>query len=226
MSAKTNRRFDRIWTLTDIPPITAGNLGIALLALPLFAFLGQTVIEFSPVEELAIQWGIVLTVVGVAVGIEGQSLTEIGFKPPTWVDLGYTLAAVIAALFVFAGTDPVVAALGLPVAEDAGTMATGVGVGVSLAGAVTTGIVEEILFRSYPIERLLAYIDSRLVAGGLTWGAFTLAHAAVWPVGNLLQIAAVAAVLTAVYLRRRTLAPVISSHVFVWAFAVMGQYYG
>lgn len=212
--------------LTDIPPITAGNLVLSLLALPLIALLGQTVVEIGPIGELAIQWGLVVAVVGVAVSSEEQSLAEIGFRRPTWIDLGYTLATVVAALLVFAGTDPVVAALGLPVAEDAGVMAAGVGLGIALAGAVTTGIVEEILFRGYPIERLLAYTDSLLVAGGLTWGVFTVAHAAVWPVGNLLQIAAVAAVLTVVYLRRRTLAPVISAHVLVWAFAVMGQYYG
>jgi membrane protease YdiL (CAAX protease family) len=212
--------------LTDIPPITAGNLVLSLLALPLIALLGQTVVEIGPIGELAIQWGLVVAVVGVAVSSEEQSLAEIGFRRPTWIDLGYTLATVVAALLVFAGTDPVVAALGLPVAQDAGVMAAGVGLGIALAGAVTTGIVEEILFRGYPIERLLAYTDSPLVAGGLTWGVFTVAHAAVWPVGNLLQIAAVAAVLTVVYLRRRTLAPVISAHVLVWAFAVMGQYYG
>jgi len=212
--------------LTDIPPVTAGNLGLSLLALPLIALLGQTVVEIGPIGELVIQWGLVGTVVGVAVSSEDQSLGEIGFRRPTWVDLGYTPATVVAALVVFAGTDPVVEALGLPVAEDAGVMAAGVGVGVALAGAVTTGIVEEILFRGYPIERLVAYTDSPLVAGGLTWGAFTVAHAAVWPVGNLLQVAAVAAVLTVVYLRRRTLFPVISAHVLVWALAVMGQYYG
>jgi membrane protease YdiL (CAAX protease family) len=222
--AKTNH--DSASRLADIPPVTAGNLVLALLALPLFALLGQTIVEIGPIGELAIQWGLVVAVVGVAVSSEGQSLAEIGFRRPTWVDLGYTLAAVIAALLVFAGTDPVVDALGLPVAEDAARMSASVGLGIALAGAVTTGIVEEILFRGYPIERLLAYTDSPLVAGGLAWGVFTLAHAVVWPVGNLLQIAAVAAVFTIVYLRRRTLVPVISAHVLVWAFAVMGQYFG
>lgn len=219
---------DHSWTsrLTDIPPVTAGNLVVALLTLPLFAFLGQTVVEISPVGELAVQWGIVVAVVGIAVVAEEQSLAEIGFRRPTWADLGYTLATAVAALLVFAGTDPLVAALGLPVAGDAGVMSAGVGIGIALAGAVTTGIVEEILFRGYPIERLLAYTDSPIVAGGFTWGVFTLSHAVVWPIGNLLQIAAVAAVLTAVYLRRRTLFPVIGAHTLVWAFAVMGQYYG
>lgn len=206
--------------------MTAGNLALSLLALPLIALFGQAVVEMSPITEIAIQWGLVVVVVGVAVGGEEQSFAEIGFRRPTWGDLGYTLATAVAALLVFAGTDPVVEALGLPVAGDAGTMTAGVGVGVALARVVTTGIVEEVLFRGYPIERLAVYTDRPLVAGGLTWGGFTLAHAAVWPVGNLLQVAAVAAVLTAVYLRRRTLFPVISAHVLVWALSVMGQYYG
>lgn len=212
--------------LTDIPPMTAGNLALSLLALPLIALLGQEVAEISPIAELAVQWGLVVAVVGLAVYGERQSLARIGFRRPTWRDLGYTLATVVAALLVFAGTDPAVEALGLPVAGDDGTMVAGVGIGVALARAVTTSIVEEILFRGYPIERLVAYTDSPLVAGGLTWGIFIVAHAAVWPVGNLLQIAAVAAVLTAVYLRRRTFFPVVSAHVLVWALSVMGQYYG
>lgn len=212
--------------LTDIPPVTAGNLALSLLALPLIALLGEKVVEIGPIAELAVQWGLVAAVVGVAASGEDQSFAEIGFRRPTWIDLGYTLATVVAALLVFAGTDPVVEALGLPVAGDAGTMTAGVGVGLALARVATTGIVEEILFRGYPIERLAAHTGSPLAAGGLTWGVFTVAHAAVWPVGNLLQVAAVAAVLTAVYLRRRTLFPVIGAHVLVWALSVMGQYYG
>ncbi|MCS3658078.1 CPBP family intramembrane glutamic endopeptidase [Salinibacter ruber] len=217
---------DLLSRLADIPPVTAGNLALSLLALPLIALLGERVVEIGPIAELAVQWGLVAAVVGVAVSDEDQSFAEIGFRRPTWGDLGYTLATAVAALLVFAGTDPVVEALGLPVAGDAGTMTAGVGVGVALARVVTTGIVEEILFRGYPIERLVAYTGSPLVAGGLTWGVFTFAHAAVWPAGNLLQVAAVAAVLTAVYLRRRTLFPVIGAHVLVWALSVMGQYYG
>ena len=217
---------DLLSRLADIPPVTAGNLALSLLALPLIALLGERVVEIGPIAELAVQWGLVAAVVGVAVSGEDQSFAEIGFRRPTWGDLGYTLATAVAALLVFAGTDPVVEALGLPVAGDAGTMTAGVGVGVALARVVTTGIVEEILFRGYPIEGLVAYTGSPLVAGGLTWGVFTFAHAAVWPAGNLLQVAAVAAVLTAVYLRRRTLFPVIGAHVLVWALSVMGQYYG
>ena len=212
--------------LADIPPVSACNMALALLALPLFSLLEPAVIEVGPVGELAIQWGIVGTVAGVAIGSEGQSFADIGFRRPSLLDIGYAFATVLAVLLVFVAADPIVARLGLPVAEAVGTMTTGVSIGVALAGAVTTGIVEEILYRGYPIERLLAHTDRSLLAGGLTWAVFTLAHAVVWPVGNLLQIAAVAAILTAVYLRRRTLFPVISAHVFVWVFAILGRYFG
>lgn len=213
--------------LTDVSPLTAGNLAIALLALPLFALLSQTIgFGLERVLELAFEWGIAAAVVGIAVGIEDRSFAEIGFRRPGWIDLGYLLATAVAALVVFAGTDPIVAGLGLSVREGAGTMAAGVGLGVALAGAVTTGIVEEILFRGYPIERLLEYTGSPAVAGSLTWAMFTVAHALVWPLGNLLQVAAVAGVFTVVYLRRRTLFPVVGAHVLVWTFSVLGQFYG
>lgn len=55
---------------------------------------------------------------------------------------------------------------------------------------------------------------------------FTLAHGAYWPLGNLLQVSLAAAVLTGVYLRRRPLVPVVGAHALVWAFAVLGQFYG
>ncbi|WP_338041830.1 CPBP family glutamic-type intramembrane protease [Natrialba taiwanensis] len=65
----------------------------------------------------------------------------------------------------------------------------------------------------------------RLSPGGITWIAFTVAHALNWPLGSLLQTALVAAVLTVVYLRRRTLVPVAGAHVLVWVFAALGQFY-
>lgn len=42
----------------------------------------------------------------------------------------------------------------------------------------------------------------------------------------MLQTALVAAILTGVYLRRRTLVPVVGAHVLVWVFAVLGRVFG
>lgn len=213
--------------LTEVPPLTACNLVLSLFALPVLAVVGEvSALGSTPVVELALQWTVVALILGIAVGVNDRSLADVGFRRPAWIDVGYLVGTSVVTLLVFVLTDPIVTALGLPVSEDASVLATGVGIGLALAGAVTTGIVEEVLFRGYPIERLLEYSDSTLVAGGVTWGVFTVAHVAVWPVGNLLQIATVAAVLTLVYLRRRTLVPVIGAHVLVWVFAVLGQFYG
>ena len=214
------------WT-TEVPRPTVANLAIALCVLPLFALLERTVpFHTSPVGEIAFRWVVVVAVGGVAVAIEGCSLADLGFRRPTAIDLTYVLGTTLAAFLVFAGTDPLVTALGLPISAGAGAVSTGFGVGLAFVRAVTTGVVEEVLYRGYAIERLIEYSPSPAIAGGISWSVFTLAHAVVWPIGNLVQIAAVSAAFTLVYLRRRSLFPVIGSHVLVWCLAVVGQTYG
>lgn len=221
------KQTDADGRLTEIPRPTLGGLAVALCALPLLVlFTGTIGFEVTPIGEIALRWLAAAIVVGIAVGVEGRSRTDLGFRRPSPVDVAYLVGTTVAALLVFAGTDPLVTALGLPVSEGAGAMTTGVGVGLAFAGAVTTGVVEEVLYRGYAIERLIEFSGTPAVAGGISWGAFTIAHAAVWPVGNLVQIAAVSGVFTAVYLRRRTLFPVIGSHVLVWGLAVLGEVYG
>ena len=213
--------------LTRLPPVTTATLALAILGLPGFVVaVGALDASVPPVATIAVYWLLAGVVLAVAVGVENLSLADVGFRRPAWVDVGYLLGTAVAVLLVYALTDPLVSALGLPVSDDAGAISAGAGVGVALARAVTVGVVEEVLYRGYPIERMLDYTDSPLVAGGVTWGVFTLAHAASWPLGNLLQTALAAAVLTVVYLRRRTLVPVAGAHVLVWVFAALGQVYG
>jgi membrane protease YdiL (CAAX protease family) len=175
---------------------------------------------------MGLHWVLALLVLGIALIGEDQSLTDLGFRRPTLVDLAYIIVTSIGILLVYIGTPPFIEALGLPVSESGGLVGSSVGFGTAFAYAVTIGIVEEILYRGYPIERLFAYTDSALVAGGVTWMVFTAVHALNWPLGSLLQTTLVSAVLTVVYLRRRTLVPVIGAHVLVWVFAALGQFYG
>lgn len=213
--------------LTRLPPLTVGTIALSLLGLPLFVLaLGALDASVPPAVSIGVFWALAAVVLGVAVGVEDLALADVGFRRPGWIDLGYLLGTSLAVLAVYALTDPLVSTLGLPVADDAGAVSAGAGIGVALARAVTIGVVEEILYRGYPIERLLEYTDSPLVAGGVTWGVFTLAHVPRWPLGNLVQTALVAGVLTLVYLRRRSLVPVVGAHVLVWVFAALGQVYG
>lgn len=163
-------------------------------------------------------WALALIVVGIAVRDEKLSFADLGFRQSALIDLGYILVTAVGILLVYTGTPPLIEALGLPVSESGGLVNASAGIGVAIAYAVTIGIVEEILHRGYPIERLLTYTDSPLIAGGVTWIVFTAAHAMSWPLGNLLQTALVSAVLTIVYLRRRTLVPVVGAHALVWVY--------
>jgi membrane protease YdiL (CAAX protease family) len=214
-------------SVPTLPRITIGNVGLALLGLPLLVLLlDATNTDLHPLATIAVFWTFAAAVVGVALFGEGVSLDDIGFRRPGLVDIAYLVVTTVVVLGVFVGTRPLIESLGLPVRSGAGAMGAGAGIGVAIAQAVTTGVVEEILFRGYPIERLLDYTESPLIAGGATWLVFTAAHALHWPLGSLLQTALVAAVLTVVYLRRRTLVPVVGAHVLVWVFATLGQYYG
>lgn len=224
MTTETSLIRERLETLPRAALLT---LAVSLLALPGFAFLARRVgVGDLAVVRVAVQWTIALAVVALATRLEGRSLAALGFRRPGWVDLGYLLVTAVATLLVFVATGPLIESLGLPVRDGATAMSAGATLAVALLGAVTTGVVEEILFRGYPIERLIDATGSPLVAGAVTWGAFTLAHAAYWPLGNLLQVSLAAAVLTGAYLRRRNLVPVVGAHVLVWAFAVLGQFYG
>lgn len=209
-----------------MPRLTAAVLAVSFLALPGYVWVTSALeLNPSPLADVAFQWGVAFAVVSTAVGVENRSLSSLGFRRPTWLDGVYLVGTVVAAMAIFVFTDPVVEALGLSVQSDA-AMSAGVGISVALLRAVTTGVVEEVLFRGYPIERLLEYTNSPLVTGVVTWGVFTVAHAVTWPLGNLLQVSAVTVVFTVVYLRRRTLFPVVGAHVAVWVLSVLGQFYG
>lgn len=210
--------------LGAIPPVTGVTLVIALVALPALAFTAAA-LELSQPVSLALQWLVAIAVIAITVGVEGRSLSSIGFRRPAWIDLGYLLAAAAGALLVFIFTGPLVEALGLPVESGASGLGELPSFPLALAMAITAGVVEEILYRGYAIERLLEYSGSPVVAGGLTWLAFTLAHAVAWPLGNLLQVAAVTAIFVVVYLRRRTLVPVVGAHVLVWLLPVFGAFF-
>lgn len=157
--------YRSVVAVTRLPPLTIGNLALALFGLPLVVILLRvTNTEITPVATLGIYWALALIVIGIAVSGEDLSLPELGFRRPALVDLGYILVTGVSILFVYIVTPPLVEAVGLPVSEGAGAMGAGVGIGMALAQSVTVGIVEEILYRGYPIERLLAYTESSLVA--------------------------------------------------------------
>ncbi|MFC6756173.1 MULTISPECIES: CPBP family intramembrane glutamic endopeptidase [Haloarcula] len=212
--------------LSRMPAVTWLTLGVALLALPgLVTLIDVLGVSLGPLVQGVLQWAVALAVLGVVVGVEDRSLASVGVRRPTWWDVPYLMGTAIAVLAVFIAGPALLSAAGLPVADGLSSLESTPGLGVSLFAAVTTGVVEEMLYRGYPLERLLEYTDSPAIAGSLTVTVFTLAHLVTWPVGTVLLVGMVSAVWTAVYLRRPTLVPVVGSHVGIWVVAVLGQYF-
>lgn len=211
---------DRAWDPLErlARPSTAVGLLLALFALPLLVALP---LEFGPLVGDGIKWLLVAALLWIVVVVEGRPLAAIGYRRPRLSDLGWALLVAVLGVGVFVASEPLITALGLPTREGIPQPSLAYGI----ASAVTAGVTEEILFRGYPIERLTDVGYGPLVAGGLTWGLFTLAHAPSYPIGNLVQIALVALLLTAVYLRTRSLLPVVVGHVLIDLVGVLAYFF-
>lgn len=205
-----------------MPTATVGGFVIALFSLPVLS-LASSGLQGEAV--IALQWLCVSVIVGLVLFVEGESLASIGFRRPAWIDLGYLFGTTVVALTIFVVAGPLLQEVGLPIDEGSTGIGAETSFAVAIVAALTVG-VEEILYRGYAIERVLDYSNSPLVAGGISWLGFTLAHAVVGPLGNLVQIAAVTALFTVVYLRRRTLFPVVGAHVLIWVLPVFERFFG
>lgn len=220
MAGTTKRRPS-----SDLRTVTLVGLGVALFALPLVGPTANLLGADLPTEsEVVVPWIFALVVVGIVVAFENRPLSSVGVRAPDRWDLAYAVGAFLAALLALAATSPLVSALGLTTTEGS-TLADGTSVGLALLGAVSAGVVEELLYRGYPIERLLEATDSTLLAGTVPWLAFTVAHVPGYPLGHVLQVSAGALVFTVVYLRRRTLFAVVAAHVAVNVAGVLSAVY-
>jgi len=77
---------------------------------------------------------------------------------------------------------------------------------VLLGGWVTGSFVEEVLFRSYPLERLIAITRNRWLAGGITLTLFVVQHLFSWDWIHVLTVVIPGGLaLTLTYLWKRSL---------------------
>ncbi|WP_101295079.1 CPBP family intramembrane glutamic endopeptidase [Halegenticoccus soli] len=76
----------------------------------------------------------------------------------------------------------------------------------------TAGVTEELAFRGYAVERLVAVTGSPALAGGASFAAFTAAHASGRSRDEVLRVSVPALVTTLLYLRLRNLPALICVH--------------
>jgi membrane protease YdiL (CAAX protease family) len=153
-------------------------------------------------------------ILGIVVIWERAPLSSLGLRPLTVSTVVWGLA--LAALFVFA-VGPVLMRipgwLGL----------AGFGAGLADLGRlpvwylclaiVIGGVVEEVLYRGFAIERLAGLLDSPWLAALVTLTLFGLAHVPLWGVGPALTTVLSGGILTAFYLWHRDLVANVIGHV-------------
>jgi len=158
--------------------------------------------------------GLAALVVLIVVRFEHLPLRSIGLQKATWSTLA-TAALLIVFAFVLQPrlTAPLVKLWGAS-GRDAGVaMIASWPAWFRLFVAVTSGIVEETLYRGYAVERLIAVTGRTWLGAALAMLAFGVAHIPAWGAGfALTNDLAAGIVLVLVYIWRRDLIANILAH--------------
>ena len=158
-------------------------------------------------------WTIGLIVLGWVLVIERQSLASIGLRRPTVGTLVWGVIFVVplmaSVMLCFAVIFPL---LGLH--QDMATTRSIVAVPLWLQTAtmLRAGVVEEIIYRGYAIERLTMLTERRWLAAILAGAVFIAVHAGGWAPSQLIVVAFGTTILTALYLWRRDLVACMIAH--------------
>lgn len=190
-------------------------LPAALLALRESVPLGESKVVFA----LTKSWGIAIAVLALVHFWERQSFGSIGLHQPSWKDLGWGVGGFVAGVLAFGALTPLVQALNLGTVNEGIQKLTQLPLHTRVIFVITAGITEEIIFRGYPIERLIQWTGKPWLSAAIAYVVFVGLHAPFWGPGGALQIGAWSLVVTFVYMRRRSLAPCILMHTLNDAFA-------
>ncbi|HUX65932.1 MAG TPA: CPBP family intramembrane glutamic endopeptidase [Terriglobales bacterium] len=177
-------------------------LGVPLL--PIGSW-GQQLLGPLAGEECA-WWLLGAACLAYVLGVERRRLRSIGFRAPRLREIPIALAAAVVMIAgITAITVVVVPALHLSFNSAAMGRILATPLLYRVLLVTRAAVVEETLFRGYAIERLEEWSGRRWLAGGVSWAAFTLAHAPSWGWAQLLAAGSAGLLLTLLYLWRRNL---------------------
>jgi membrane protease YdiL (CAAX protease family) len=197
------------------------GLSAALLLAPAYALLVRPALVRADVHDrteallgLTLLWLLAGALLLVIRRGEHSPWRSVGIRPTPlrWILAALTVGVALALLVPLLS---VVAARLLPATGDGGIVAvtTSLPWTVILLAVVTAAVTEELLFRAYPVERLLAGTGSRAVAVALPLASFTVTHAQGWAVAHVVGVVMpLGLALSALYLWRRNLLVVVLAH--------------
>lgn len=201
----------KLWLLTLI------GLAIAfgLPELDLGARLGLGTTAFAWPREV-VWWSIALVLLLYVRFIERRPLASIGLHRP---DGKTYLFGIVAAVVLFASVIVFYAIvfpmLGLSMNQKAVEGITRLPFWYQVLLAIRAAVVEEILYRGYPISRIAEVTGGKWIAAIVSIAVFTLAHLAYWGLAQLLIVVSGAIALTLLFLWRRDLVCNMVAHFLV-----------
>jgi membrane protease YdiL (CAAX protease family) len=158
-------------------------------------------------------WAMLAIVLWVVVRVERQPLASIGLHRPRWSTLAWAMVLLVGISFVIVPVALELAqAAGLPGYQKGLARLMHLPAWYRVFLAVSAGVIEEVLYRGYAVERLAVLTGSRGRGGALAVGVFTLAHVPAWGVGPLPVFLVASVVATAFYLWKGDLVALMIAH--------------
>lgn len=158
------------------------------------------------------QWSLAILLVALVVFGERRPLSSLGLRRPTLSTVGWGLLTGLILLLALGAAQAAMKAAGVEV-KSQGVDFGALPVWAVVALALRAGIVEEIVFRGFLIERIQWLSGKAWIGALVSFVFFVVIHLKSWSVGHLLFVAVAGGILTVLYVRRRDLGANIIAHV-------------
>ncbi|AKU06277.1 MULTISPECIES: CPBP family glutamic-type intramembrane protease [Haloferax] len=184
-----------------------GGLAVALFGMAVAGLLSDRYL--SEPDDLradllvsdANKWAVFALLCGYVLVVEGRPLSSMTGRSLDPLAFVAVVGGGVFLLFAAnAVTTPVFDRLGVGGLDEGMTGLASLSVRHRLFVAGTAGVTEQVLFHGYAVERLLELTGSPLLAGGVSFAAFTASHAVGWERGAVARIAVPALLTTIMYL--------------------------
>ena len=181
------------------------SLTLALVAFPLSAlwasrlWLGQPTIK-TLLPLYAYMWTLIILALLLVVHGEGRGLISIGWVIPSIRVLLLGIGLGVLGVFVFGAVGALIHRLGIPSYQPALQKLLALPAWFRFFGAISSGVVEEIMFRGIGLNRLAELSGSTTIAAVITVSIFAAAHYPTGRWGQTILAALLGSGFTAVYL--------------------------
>ena len=202
--------------MTKLPTIMA--LLLALGGPPLLTIIARPILGDAPSVARSLPfdlllWGLLAVILLVIVRVEQQPLASIGLKSPGWSTLCWALVLVLVLSFILVpGVIWLVEKAGLPGYEQGLEPLLKFPVWYRVFLGISAGVVEEVLYRGYAIERLTFLTGNSWLGGSIAVIVFSLAHFPAWGLGPILVFFVASVVTTLFYFWKRDLVALMLAH--------------